>query len=331
MREPENPSAIVRTSSGSDAQLADVRPDLADEADAFAEKSLAANTRKALRMDWAVFTAFCQANGFQPLPANLGAVAGFFAEQSKLKKVATLVRYRATISKMHKLAGHPSPFTDARVLAVLTGIKREKGVAQTRKAPITHELAAAIESVRDRAIVLLGLMTSFRGEELCALDVEDLTISDQGIVVNLKKSKTDQYRAGRRVAVPRYVDDPEGCPTRAVEAWLEVLGETTGPLFRGFLCNGKPRSAEHRMVPSTISQIVKSAVATAGLDRTKYGAHSMRSGYVTKAREEGFDWLTIMEQTGHKRLETVKRYDRGTIDPFKSSKVTEVFARRKSK
>lgn len=303
--------------------LVERRPDLAGAAEDFAKKSLSESSHKATAADWKVFSEWCADQGVQSMPATASTAASFLVDQAKTKKLATLNRYRATVGKLHKLSKHPSPFADEGVKAVMEGICREKGVKQHQKAPVSLDLAASAAGTRDHAILLLGLATSCRGAELCGLDVSSIKFTDRGLEVDVRKSKTDQHGVGRTVAVPRLDGQPALCPTRAVRAWLAELPPGDGPLFRGFLRNGKPTL--RRLGPKTVNRIVKDTAEAAGLDRKDFGAHSLRAGYVTMAREAEQDWSTIMEQTGHKRIETVKRYDRGARDAFKSSKVADVF------
>lgn len=305
--------------------LVERRPDLFDEAEAFAKASLSKSTRRAIKGDWQVFEEWCAAQRVQAMPASSETAAAFLTEQARTKKVATLMRYRATVGKLHRLKGHPSPFASEHVKAIVAGIRRVKGVVQHRKEPLTLALAGAYQTgrtaIRDRAIVLFGLATSFRGQELCALNVDDLEWVAEGVIVHQRRSKTDQEGAGRAVGVPFLGTD--FCPVRALSEWLELLKDEHGPLFRGYLCNGK--IGGRRMCPISINLIVKRVAEGANLDPKSFGAHSLRAGYVTEARRAGLDWASIMAQTGHKRVETAQRYDRGTIDPFQASKVERVF------
>lgn len=314
-------SAIVPAPKKS---LAERRPDLRGQAEEFANASLSAATRRAIKADWKVWADWCAANGVAAMPASVDAAIGFLVDMSK-KAVATLHRYRASVGKLHKLAGHPSPFADARAKAVLEGIRRKRGVAQKGKKAMTIDLASAPgRSERDRAITLFGIATALRGDELCALDTDDVVFDEQGALVRVKRSKTDQSGKGRVIAVPAIPDSPEVCPVRALRQWLALLDTgVVGPLFRSLLRNSKPSS--RRLSRQAVNKIVKQVAAEAGLNPREFGSHSLRSGYVTEARMAGLDWSAIMAQTGHKKVETVQRYDRGTIDPHKASRAAEVF------
>ena len=56
---------------------------------------------------------------------------------------------------------------------------------------------------RNKAILLLGFAGAFRRSELVALNVEDLEIRPEGLIVSIRRSKTDQEAAGREIGIPR--------------------------------------------------------------------------------------------------------------------------------
>lgn len=268
------------------------------------------------------------------MPAEPATVAAFLADQSRgaedrpPKAVATVMRYARSIGTDHKVRELESPVSHAAVKKVLRGIRMERGPAQKKKTAFTSEIASAVlaplggaaplGAVRDRAIVLLGLMSAMRRSEIVALDVEDLIVNKRGLVIKIRRSKTDQEGEGRAVAVP-IVEDSNFCAVRAIERWLSESKITVGALFRGLKKNGEVRST--RLGAQHVALAVKDAVGGKG----NFSGHSLRSGYVTTAREEGIDWAPIMEQTGHKRLETVKGYTQYTPEVFDATKVADVF------
>jgi integrase len=66
-------------------------------------------------------------------------------------------------------------------------------------------LAALPDSLagrRDACLLLLGFATALRRSELVALEVNNLTETSDGLIVTVRKSKTDQEGAGRQVGVP---------------------------------------------------------------------------------------------------------------------------------
>ena len=49
-----------------------------------------------------------------------------------------------------------------------------------------------LKGVRDRALQLLGFAGAFRRSELVALDVADIAETETGLLVTIRRSKTDQ-------------------------------------------------------------------------------------------------------------------------------------------
>ena len=72
------------------------------------------------------------------------------------------------------------------------------------------------------------------------LDVADCTFGKDGLTVTLRRSKTDQEGQGRKIGIP-YGSNPETCPVRNIQAWLEVAGINSGSLFRSITRHGRVR------------------------------------------------------------------------------------------
>ena len=160
---------------------------------------------------------------------------------------------------------------------------------------------------RDRALLLLGFAGAFRRSELVGIDVEDLGFREEGLVVTLRRSKTDQEGEGRRVGIP-YGSDPATCPFRAVRAWLKLSGIDSGPLFRPIDRRG--RLGPSRLTDKSVALLVKRYVKDVGLDPARFSGHSLRAGLVTAAALAGASERSIMAQTGHRSPNMVRRYIR---------------------
>src|SRR5690348_15298433 len=86
------------------------------------------------------------------------------------------------------------------------------------------------KDIRHRAVFLVGFASGWRREGLVSLDTSDLSLREDGLLLQLWKSKTDQQGLGLAVLIP-YSEDGVTCPVRALEAWLDVRGRWKGPLF----------------------------------------------------------------------------------------------------
>lgn len=289
--------------------------DLGAKAASYIEKSKAENTRRAYRADWQDFAAWCEKYRRMALPASPDTVAYYLADRSLKLKTSTLQRRLATIAEAHRAAGHELPTRHAQVKLVWAGIRREKGTAQAHVKPVLTKhirlmvanLPASLLGVRDRALILLGFAGAMRRGELVGLDVDDLAIGDEGIVVIVRKSKTDQTGAGRKIGIPFGKYD-ETCPVRAVQAWLEQSGIGEGPVFRSVNKHG--HVMEGRLSDKAVAAVVKRSLVAAGKSARRFAGHSLRAGLITQAAMSGVSERAIQEQSGHKSLAVMRRYIR---------------------
>ena len=166
---------------------------------------------------------------------------------------------------------------------------------------------AGVIGLRDRTLVLLGFAGAFRRSELVAFDATDCVFTTEGLTVMLRRSKTDQDGAGRKVGIP-YGSNPETCPVRTMQAWIEQAEITGGALFRPISRHGRIQGG--RLSGIDVARVVKKLALRAGLDAAKYAGHSLRAGHATTAAIGGASERSIMNQTGHRSVQMVRRYIR---------------------
>jgi site-specific recombinase XerD len=290
---------------------------LSQQAREFAAAAKASNTLRAYQSDWRDFRQWCETHQLAFLPASPQTVALYLTDRAATLKTSSLARRLTTINRAHQAAGQPSPATmqNAVVSEVWKGIKRTKGIAQHGKKPLLTpdlrrmiaELPQDLRGLRDRAMLLAGFAGGFRRSELAALRVENVETTPDGLIIRLGRSKTDQEGQGRPVALP-YGSDRETCPVRALRAWLEQAGITSGPLFRALDRFGVV--SDKALHPDSVGYLVKRAAGRAGFETAEYAGHSLRAGLATQAAMNGATELAIMKQTGHRSLATVRKYIR---------------------
>ncbi len=248
--------------------------------------------------------------------SSLEAVALYVTWRAKEGRTpSTIEQDLAAIGGRFQREGLSSPQSALAISRLRAGIRRRKGVAPKRVAPVLPEdlermvaaLPEGLLGIRDRALLLLGFVGAFRRSELASLRVEDLERAPGGLVVTLRRSKTDQEGEGTTLGIP-YGTRPETCPVIAVELWLEASGLGSGPLFR--------RVTRHEVVgeepldPGSIARAIKRAARAAGLEPATVSGHSLRAGFVTAACKASRRLEDIMRQTRHRKLETLAAYVR---------------------
>jgi len=282
------------------------------------QSSKANNTVRAYKSDFNDFGIFCAQNGFKSLPSDPQIVSLYLTHLStKEAKISTLKRRLVSIGVIHKLKGHYLDTKHPSIIENIMGIKRRKGSNQLSKKPILinglkniinaidEQNKEEIKIFRDRSIILIGFSGGFRRNEIVSLDYDDLDFVPEGLKINLRRSKTDQFGEGFTKALP-YFDNSQYCPVVSLKKWIEISKIKSGAVFRRFSKGSK--LSENRLTDQTVALLIKEYLKLTGIDSKNYSGHSLRSGFATSAAESGAEERSIMAMTGHKSTEMVRRY-----------------------
>lgn len=296
---------------------------LSAEALDYAREAAAENTKRAYRAAWQDFDGWCAARGIAPLPAVPELVGSYLAECASGSggkepvKVSTLSLRLVAIGKAHRLSGHHLDTRHPAIRETLQGIRRKHGTAPAKKeAAVAEKIRDAVDALarrpglkplRDRALLLVGFAAALRRSELVALDVADLAFVAEGVVLTLRRSKTDQEGKGTEIAIP-YGASERTCPVLALSAWLKAAGIAEGAVFRSVTRHGGLGAA--RLSDRDVARVVKSSVALAGYDPDTYAGHSLRSGFITTAARAGVPEAHIQNQSRHRSLPVLRGYIR---------------------
>jgi integrase len=295
-----------------------------DSALAFAKASKSENTQRAYTREWKAFAAWCASRGVSALPAAPATLAAYIAGLAdgtvgtRARKPAGIDLALAAVAFKHKTEKLLSPRATPEVDAVRAGIRREIGVAPRQaEALLVPELRRAVAllpdtpaGLRDKALILTGWTGAFRRSPLVALELDDLTFTSEGVVLTIRKDKTDQEQKGRQIAIP-FGTTPEACPVRALSTWVDLVeaaGNVNGPVFRKVDRHGN--IGKKALSARTVGRIVKDAITSIGLDPKGFSAHSLRAGFATAASRAGRNARDIMRQTGHTSSKSLDRYIR---------------------
>lgn len=285
------------------------------------QKERSKNTLKAYAYSWSVFARWCESKaGRQPLPASPDTVALFvtWAIKKKGYRLDTVRLCLAAIAERHKSLNQPSPLTP-EIRTLVSNASREQAESdshppsrakQALRPPqittIARSMGNDVLGVRDRALMCVGFFCGLRGSEIMALHLCDISFDEQSgdLVIKLRRLKTDQKGKGRLVRVQRG-KSALTCPVRQLKRWLSVRGDWPGPLF----CSAKRYTVQRRGVQGRVlCHAVHRGLRKIGVNPAAYGAHSLRSGFVTASAENGASELAIRARTGHKSIGMLARY-----------------------
>ena len=305
-----------------DREMADAGLPYKEKVRQLLRASVAPKTRRAYASRLKRFFAWCETEGVSTaFPTSPEVLVAYVASLADSKAApATIEQILAAIAAAHRAEGIPSPTETLLVKKTLRGYCREHGTAPRKKDAATVEVVRMLltatarddspKNVRDAAILALGFAGAFRRSELSALNIEDLkwTIrnSEEVLILDVRWSKTDPEGRGMQKAIFPGRDEAAS-PTSLLKRWLSLVEPQEGPLFRRILKSGQITG--ERLSAQSIRLVVLQAASAAGLS-LDLSAHSLRSGFVTTAIRQGKTERSIMNQTGHRSVQTLREYFR---------------------
>ncbi len=248
-----------------------------------------------------------------PDPIDAALVAGGFKAKRGAPALATVLHRLAVLSKAHQLRELANPVRDPGVQELVRRIRRGHATRGMRPAaktaltkdPLTALLATCtdgLKGVRDRALLLFAWASGGRRRsEVAGALMEQLErIDERTYLFRLGHSKTDPAGTGTQADAVKPII---GAAAAALTAWLSASGVTSGPIFRR-IHKTRPGGP---LTGQAVWLIVKRRAALAGVDGD-FGAHSLRSGFVTEAGRQSVPLKDAMALTGHRSLATFLRY-----------------------
>jgi len=285
----------------------------------YAVRALAPRTVETYAEQWRYFVGWCADRNVEPLPAAPTTLAAYLADQADGGKSASTISVSASaIRRAHSVAGHLDPASHPVVRETAAGVRRVVTRAQRQAAPLetadVRAMVAALDAdpstglarTRDRAMLLVGFSAALRRSELVALDVADVAFHPAGMMLTVRRSKTDQEGVGATLAI-QHGQHPETCPVRALRSWLDAAGITEGAVWRS--CRDHSELGP-RITSGYVAGIIKKWAAKAGLDPALFSGHSLRAGWATSAAKAGVGDRAIMDRGRWTSRVTVDRYVR---------------------
>ena len=186
---------------------------------------------------------------------------------------------------------------------LLDGFKRLLAKPVNRKEPITPEILQALvqkfdngglEGVRLCCMVLLCYAGFLRYDELSNLKLCDVEICSSHVKLFIEKSKTDQFREGAWVVIG--ATGKSTCPVAMLLKYINCAGLSDLTLsdylfrplvmYKSYNKHGL-RAGEYSLSYSRCLELFKKALGQIGVDSSKFGLHSLRSGGASAAAAVG--------------------------------------------
>lgn len=277
----------------------------------FIHAATADNTRKTYR---SAVRQFQKWGGLLPCPP--ATLCRYLLDKADALNPRTLRLHLTAISQWHQTQGFADPTHDGSVKKAIKGIARTHGKPHQKATALRPEhisrmlqhlksLPASHKQRRDQAILLVGFLGGFRRSELTRIEVSHLDWQEDGLVILLPRSKTDQTGEGLSRALPR---GSKGlCPVLVMKQWLDGAAISEGPVFRPI--NRWDQVQPTTLKPAAVNDLLKKYGKVCGFDFVPtLSSHSLRRGMATSSAQAGANFKDIKKQGGWKSDDTVWGY-----------------------
>ncbi len=263
-----------------------------------AKGAFAANTVRAWKADWEIFSEFCDAYRVGPLPSLPQTVRDFVFEcVAKEKKAATIRRYVSSIGRAHRAANLPDPTATDAVKLALKEMGRSVPARQRQaRGLVWEEIAQFLEfeprglrDIRDRALVAVAYDTMCRRDELVNLRIEDIGDSGDGSgSVLIRRSKTDTAGEGATAYLSPLT-------MRLVAAWRQASQLKSGPLFARVIGRNGIGDTVTAQIVTAVLRKVGQWVGLPAEEWRRISGHSCRVGAAQDLLALNIDMASVMQ------------------------------------
>lgn len=254
------------------------------------------------------FVTWCEQFQFSSLPADVVTVALYLVTiiqrkdkcgKSKLNQIFYAINWA------HEFAAVKNPCVDNWLKLCLQGCIRKVSTPIVKKEPITIEILqnlvtrfasenCCLGDLRLVTLFVLAFAGFFRINEVLQLKRSDIHVFDAYCTAHISKSKTDTLRQGNEVLLAR--TNRVTCPVSLLERYFKSANiDDTSPehLFRPVYFISKDnkyvlRTPKDKPLSYTrVRELFKEKITVLGLDASKYGLHSFRSGAASVSANSG--------------------------------------------
>ena len=194
---------------------------------------------------------------------------------------------------------------------------------------------------RDVAMLLVGWYGALRRSEIAAMRRLDVTFEESGMIIRLPKTKSSTRAV--EVSIPAHPNS-RWDPVTHLQGWLDEI-TCTDAIWARSSSGATIRTPPAPIGDHGINGVIQRRIKDAGInprtirleprptdaqrnDQTEwscgecgvadphkhiaYSAHSLRSGFITEAKNRRIDEYEIMRHTRHKTVTVMRMYDNTT-------------------
>ena len=280
-----------------------------ESAIAYMKYSLAPKTEKSYERAFSEWESYAVDEAIPILPITPIDLGNFIANMAdRTGSISKINLAIAAVADRHLGEHLQTPTTDASFRKMMAGVRRKLFKPAKSRAPLDKEIlqdaydliatgdGGRLQDWRTLARLNLEFYGMLRWAEVSELKMEDIRFDMTGLVLHIRRSKTDQLGAGQYVKIQ--ATEMESCPVEITRRYIEKLryGTENGyfqPQIRSYK-DGEQAGVWHKKLGnSSALEDTKAMMAIIGRDPTEFGEHSGRRGGATAASEAGVSWVDL--------------------------------------
>ena len=304
----------------------------------YMEASLAPKTRRAYDrafQDWESYAIEEDIPVLPIAPIDLcNIVANIAVETGSMSKVNLLI---AAVADKHLSEHLESPTADSSFRKMMIGVRKRLFYPSKSRSPLDKEIlkdayemlagGGRLQDWRTLCRINLEFYGMMRWDEVSNLRMDDIQFTETGMVIKIRRSKTDQKGEGEYVRIN--MSEEENCPVEITRLYISKLGYGTEngflqPQIRTYKDGTQSGVWHTKLGYSTALEDLKAFMAIIGRDPREYGEHSGRRGGATAASEAGVSWLDLKRHGRWASDSSAQKYIEDTKK--RSNKVPAVLA-----
>ena len=294
---------------------------ISEKASELITASWRSGTRKSYNSAWRKWASWCAERGQDPFSSPVKEILDFLAfEFESGKQYSTMNSYRSALSAFHMPIEGYAVGTHPLVLRLLQGMFNQRPpqpryestwnvnvvLAFLAKLPDNKDLS--LVDLTSKLVMLMALANADRASDLNSLDTRYMQYTQTGVTFKIP-GLTKTRRSGPPIVAfyPVLESNTSLCPVSTLKAYMEATKEIRQETKHValFLSVKKPHNPVSN---STVSRWLKALMAKAGIDTTRFKAHSTRAAATSKAKATGVSMADILKAAVWSRESTFEQF-----------------------
>lgn len=167
--------------------------------------------------------------------------------------------------------------------------------------------ALSLRDLTKKLCMLMALISTQRAQSLQLLNLDNMILKGSSVTFHFSEllKQNRPGNAGYTLSMRAYPPDRRLCVVNYIKAYIRRTEEIRGQERRLFISFRRPHA---KVTSQTISRWIKDVMTAAGIDTSKYKAHSTRAAATSAAHRADLPVSFILEKAGWTNEKTFRKF-----------------------